>query len=189
MYGKHNNIDLEELKDMVYRKVDYSIIKLEEEFGTDLFLPDIVYDLKGQVAGQANSYYNKIRLNLKAFEIEFEDMLEQTVPHEVCHLYARTHNNDRRIKPHGREWKACMEVLGLKPSRCHTYGLEKARAVRRWAYYCDCDEICGNKHNVSTIIHNRIKRGRRYRCGRCKQTLLTKREKLLMFGSDALITK
>ncbi|MAH46520.1 hypothetical protein CMI37_11850 [Candidatus Pacearchaeota archaeon] len=173
-------LELKELKKRVNEKVDTCLFKLQEKFGTDMVFPTIEYSLRGKVAGQANYGKNKIRLNLKAFELEPADMMDDTVPHEVCHLYAHKHN-PHRIKPHGYEWKECMRALDLTPKRCHSYSLPNARKVRRWTYYCGCAE--GEfVHMISTIIHNRIKRGRSYRCRTCRETLLTKSQRSLIIS-------
>lgn len=43
----------------------------------------------------------------------------ETVVHEVCHIVAAHENLDRKIYPHGREWKALMLKCGVEAKVCH----------------------------------------------------------------------
>jgi SprT protein len=127
------------------------------------------YDLKGKVAGTANSSKNLIRINYVLLKENTEHFIKQTLGHEYAHLI--TDNlwlSDLISKPtaHGREWKKVMRQLGLPPDRCHSYDTTNSstKKQRRWKYTCGCT---GRPHMISTTIHNRIKGGRKYRCQRC----------------------
>ena len=148
----------QEYNERVHNIIAGGISALEKKFGTKLDHPKVSYDLKGLTAGQAICSENKIRLNLQAFEIECEDMMENTVPHELAHLYAHKHFG-RGIKSHGGQWKSVMRALGIKPERCHSYALRKARKHRRFSRHCG---KCGHIFKVTNILINKMKRGLTY---------------------------
>ena len=82
--------------------------------------PEVVFDLRGQAAGQANYLKNKIRFNRDLLEKFTDEFVSQTVPHEFAHLVAYA-KFGRRIKPHGSEWQSVMVALGVKPVRTHNF--------------------------------------------------------------------
>ena len=154
------NQDKKEIEERVEKLFDLASNKLNLK----LKYPKIVYDLKGQVAGQAWYVENKLRLNATALKNYRNDFIEQTVGHEVAHLLAfRKHG--AYIKPHGLEWKNVMRLFKLPPTRCHTYELPSARAVTRKLYVC---ERCGKETGVTQYKHNRWLRGEiSFRCKPC----------------------
>ena len=131
-------------------------------------LPVVVFDLKGTTAGQAWTGENKIRVNLGVLMNPKyqEDMLEQTIPHEVAHLVTRAIWGSQ-VKSHGRQWAFIMNLLGKPAKRCHTYEVEPARKrAKPFRYECDCQT-----HMVSVTIHRRITQGREYKCTDCNGRL------------------
>lgn len=131
--------------------------------------PTIVYGVKGTTAGFANYGRNEIRLNTELLYTEWDDMLNQTVPHEVAHLVAGQVYGFN-IKPHGGEWTLVMLYLGLAPTRCHSYNVKPSRQhARPHTYLCDCKE-----HKVTNYLHNKMQRGRPYTCTTCKGRLIFK---------------
>jgi SprT protein len=158
-----NNMITEDTRREVYNRIDKAIIGLEETFGTTLDQPDVEYNLRGTTAGQAFRLQNKIRLNTYALEHEYDGMMNRTIPHEVCHLYAYKHFGNR-IKPHGREWKLCMRTLGLSEKRCHSYQLPSARKHKKYAFHCS---NCGYEFSLGIVRANKIKRGITYSHKKC----------------------
>ena len=129
--------------------------------------PTISYDLRGQSAGQANYRHNVIRLNRELLEKYTTDFIDQTVPHEFAHLVAyRVYGS--RIKPHGNEWRSIMVALGATPSRTHKYEASKTRHLKKYMYKCNCQ---GKQHELTSIRHNRVRRGAGYLCRACKSVL------------------
>jgi SprT protein len=125
--------------------------------------PVVVFDLKGAVAGQAWLGQNKVRLNLALLNnpAYTEDMLNQTVPHEVAHLV--TYRIWPTAKAHGRQWAYIMNLLGKPAKRCHQYEVEPARKhARPHAYQCNC-----RVHMVTNVLHTRIQSGKQYKCRYC----------------------
>lgn len=139
-------------------------------FGIRLPRPEIRFDLRGQSAGQARLCLSGdcvIRYNPALLGSNPDRFLAETVAHEVAHLVAyRLHG--RGIRPHGPEWQTIMRRYGAEPSRCHSYDLSAAqhRSLRQFRYHCHCRE-----HDLSSIRHNRVLKGRTYYCRRCKTAL------------------
>ena len=148
---------------LVSKKIAELRVKAKVLYGIEID-PIISYDLRGLSAGQANCRENKIRLNCELLEKHAADFVNHTVPHELAHLIAhRVYGH--RINPHGNEWRSVMKSLGVDPSRTHKYEVSKTRQIRRYTYYCNCPD---KKHELTSIRHNRIRRGTKYLCGRCK---------------------
>lgn len=150
------NIKLAETMDVFHRAYP------NQEFST----PNMVYDLKGHTAGYAIGGHT-IRLNagILGNPKHTEDMLHQTLPHEVAHIIVQ------QLYPgaqgHGREWRNMMRLLKLRPDRCHQYDTVAARKKSKpYKYHCGCSE-----HMVSITIHRRILQGRQYRCRQCGYVL------------------
>jgi len=138
-------------------------------------LPEAVIDfsLRGRCAGQARVERNAktfLRINLKLLTENFEDFLEQTIPHEVAHLVVnwQARKKRQRPRPHGPEWQLVMQdCYGLQSVRCHAYQTTSARIVpRNFLYRCDCRE-----HHLTSIMHNRMSHRYKALCKSCKTPL------------------
>lgn len=132
----------------------------------------IRFDLTGKAAGMAlfpSRGTPVIRYNALLLAENRDDFLKRTVPHEVAHIVARRRFG-KKIKPHGAEWRQVMHLFGAEASRCHNYDVSRSirRTLKRYPYRCDC-----TTHQLSSIRHNRVKRGQIYRCISCKQPLIT----------------
>lgn len=129
---------------------------------------------KVRKAGVAKPMEWAVGINLDFLERNTEDMLEETVAHEVAHLLV--HHKYRkyggqRPSAHGREWQALMmRVFKVTPSRTHNYDTSGLGIRRQDRHSYDCG--CGvGHHKVTTTKHNKMKRGRGYRCLTCRLTL------------------
>lgn len=115
-------------------------------------VPAVEFNISGwEVAGRAILYDNIIRLNINHVIHYFDDMITDTVPHEMAHViaYKKYESTD-----HCDNWKSVMRELGISdPQLFHK--LEPAT----WRYTSKC---CGKK--ISTITYNRIKKGKRIVC-------------------------
>ena len=135
-------------------------------FGREFDFPYIKFNKRGKVAGTANHSKNELNFNMVLFKENKEHFLISTIPHECCHLFARTLYGN--ITPHGRQWKSCMLRLGYNPSRCHKYDVTNSTVFhkRKYVYKCSC-----MLHTVSIIRHRRMNKGDIYRCSKCKGKL------------------
>lgn len=73
---------------------------------------------------------------------------------------------------HGSDWKSMMVFFGVDPDRCHDYDYDcskvRTRTIQKWwVYTCKCQI-----HMVSTVIHNRIRKGQERSCCRCESDLV-----------------
>jgi len=107
----------------------------------------------------------KVKFNRYLLETYKDKFIEDTVAHEMAHLFA--HDSNPNCAAHGSDWYYMMFMLGAKASRCHDMETKPARQSRKWNYTCKC----GKDFKVSTIKHNRIQNGTVYRCASCKTRL------------------
>ena len=129
--------------------------------------PYIRLDLRGESAGQAIPAKYQLRFNPVLLNENRQHFIEQTVAHEVAHLLAHELFGPR-VQAHGKEWQAIMvKVFGLPADRCHTYDTKRV-SRQQWIYQCQCE---GKTISLSTIRHNRARRGTVYQCTRCRSPL------------------
>lgn len=152
--------------------VEAAIVKAEKHFGETIPRPNIKFDLRGLCAGKSGFGKGIIRFNVPVAQENTEDFLKQTVPHEVAHWVQRwKYGYDKeRVKSHGWQWRKIMiEVYRLSPKVTHRYKVQKVHAIGLWDYTCGCMD-----HQLSTVRHNRAKRGHVYLCKRCHRQLKRK---------------
>lgn len=142
----------------------------ERHYARPMPKPEIGFDLRGQAAGQARLIpggRSRIRYNPVLLRENPDAFLAQTVAHEVAHLVAFERFGSR-IRPHGPEWQAVMRLFGAEPRRCHDFDVERAtrRRLTRHAYHCAC-----RTHQLTSVRHNRARRGQTYLCRTCRQPL------------------
>jgi predicted SprT family Zn-dependent metalloprotease len=109
------------------------------------------FDKKGYSYVPGSSY---IVINPDFFKNYYDDMLNDTCPHEVAHyvavyLYGIEGNN------HGYLWRMIMSWIGVPAAdRCHQYSLEgvKVRHPRDYHYTCGCP---GFTHCLTLRKHER----------------------------------
>jgi SprT protein len=132
-------------------------------------IPDVrvEFHLEGHSAGEACARTGTTNYNLYLLEKYGERFIERMVPHEVAHVVAeRLHG--KRVRPHGKEWKAVMAFFGAEPRVHHDFESRYARTVVRYPYRCDCEEL----HFLGARSHRRFRRGRtEYTCRRCGRVL------------------
>lgn len=135
----------------------------------NIFIPfqGVKFFNKSKTAGYVFSGDNSIvYLNLELLKKNSEYFANDTIPHEVAHLFAYRLN--KREAHHGKTWKKIMQnVFGLEPKRCHdldTTGV--GRDTQSFKYICAC-----KKHIVGKIRHNKMEKGAKYRCASCYKTL------------------
>lgn len=84
--------------------------------------PEFGWRIKGSSAGTAYYRTREISCNPAYLHVDANDMIAETIPHEVAHIVA----NDlfgREGRGHGVNWKMIMQTTFRKnPERCHTMG-------------------------------------------------------------------
>lgn len=87
-------------------------------------------------AGRATWPDAEIELN-PALEQISEREVERTFLHELAHLIAYERAGNRRIRPHGPEWRRACCDLGIPGERVgHTLPLPSRTLRRKWRYFC-----------------------------------------------------
>jgi predicted SprT family Zn-dependent metalloprotease len=95
-------------------------------------------------AGRAWWPDRSIELNPKLKDCE-PDEVWRTLKHELAHLVAYERCGRRRIEPHGREWQAACNDLGIPGEQpFHTLPFKRRRMKRKHAYICS---------NCFVVIH------------------------------------
>lgn len=159
------------------KKMAWCWATLMQRYNKVLPSPTLEFTLRGTTAGMHFGRTGVINLNLGYVAKNGEDMIEQTVPHEVVHAWltkighpshVRGISNScyfdqfsvrrQRRSPHGPEFMAILGSLGCDEKRTHNYDTSNIRTKKqhRWAYKCPA---CGKLFNVTTCLHNKMMRG------------------------------
>jgi SprT protein len=156
------------------------LVKAQTKYGTKNIqvIPEIRYNTKGKVAGWAHSSRTKpyIDINPILLNENVEEVINQTVPHEMAHIVANMVycvNYVYNIKPHGREWASVMNTFGVPAERCHNMDVStivsKRNKGKEFQYTCNCQDRI---HKLSELKHRRFHlEGYAYQCRYCKKTL------------------
>lgn len=141
------------LRQKVSAAVEDSFLRAEKHYKKKFPRPEVRFDIRNTNGGEAWMKRNLIRLNLTFLVENEKDFLASTVPHEVAHLvahhvYDSKPMNGKKVKPHGKEWREAMEVLGLPPKTKHTYDLtsldlHKRKRVKR---------IVGTREKIANLL-------------------------------------
>jgi len=132
----------------------------------------VCFDLKGRSAGmyRVASGAREIRYNPYLFAKYYNENVTTTVPHEVAHYLTDAVYGYRNVRPHGREWRNVMRLLGANDAvRCN-FDLDgiPVRRYRMIRYVCRCQS-----HELTSVRHNRVKhKGARYFCRACRTELV-----------------
>lgn len=116
-------------------------------------------------AGRAFLKHSRIELNPRLKDLpagQREDELLQTLLHELAHLFASARAGQRRIAPHGSEWRQACHDLGIAgEDRCHNLDFAPRRLARKYAYHCpQCRAVLQRVRRIS----------RRVACYKCCRT-------------------
>ncbi len=167
----------DEIQTRIISKVKLCLQLVEGRHGLDLPIPTIDYSMVGATSGQANLKTWAIKLNSILLMENLEEMINDTVPHEVAHLAVHAVYPNRRVV-HGPEWATMMILFGLEPTRCHNYDTTNSSRKRRaWTYICACEHERGkNKtHLLGAKRHRKQQaQGLTYYCRDCRAFLVLK---------------
>lgn len=158
--------------------------KLQERSHLVRPYPKFSFDLRGRAAGEARGGHS-ISLNMGFVARYADDMINQTVPHEIVHCwlyaigdpshvvnYEQSLSNfmygGRRTKrsPHGQTFMYTLGTLGCRQERTHSFDVSEV--VNGHKYGCGCP---GKVFVVSTRKHHIIQSGRSCWCRKCKVNL------------------
>ena len=141
-------------------------------YGCDFPGIPVHFDLKGKCSGmyQVRRSGRRIRYNPWLFAKYYQENLNETVPHEVAHYVVDCLYGNRRVKPHGIEWRRVVQALGGKPKATGNYDLEgiPVRRYQTFPYRCGC-----RVHQLTKIRHGKIQKQRSsYCCQFCGNQLV-----------------
>ncbi|MFC3284626.1 SprT family zinc-dependent metalloprotease [Litchfieldella rifensis] len=129
--------------------------------------PRVWLDLRGKSAGQAHFGRGGLRFNPVLYCENRHPFLREVVPHEMAHWLIQHLEGGPRMRPHGREWQTVMRRLfGLEPRVTHRFDVRHSSPAP-YCYRCSCDE-----HHFTARRHALARRGTRYQCRQCAQTLV-----------------
>ena len=116
--------------DLVQKRADEIVAKLAK-----LGLPKVEFsvelaDLKSGVAGDANFYFKRVRISKDYLKEHTKEILDTTVPHEVCHIYVAKYFPFAK-QAHGPEFRRMMAKLGCDGSTRHSMARPAAQGPRR----------------------------------------------------------
>jgi len=158
---------------------------LEKRYRKPMPIAKIEIDSIGCLFGYATPLKSLIVLNKDlCFNPKYwNKQLNDTLPHEICHLVSGLINDvyyHGRHTAHGRAWKECMRVIGLVPNRCGHLDDEIKETIslrivkRKYVYECPC----GKTFNLTAVLHNKIQRGNNRTCRACHGRIVFKGEKI-----------
>jgi SprT protein len=171
----------DQLHARIIQKAKETVDKINNHYHLDMKVPPIYYDVTGTTAGLAKSASMSVHLNPTLLLQNLEDSINNTLPHEVCHLgVMQKAIKEKKAFPkaHGAEWKLMMYVVGVPAKNCHSYDVtDVKKPVAEYEYKCNCTKSI----IVGQVIHNKIKDGRKYTCKKCN-TILKNGERVMKFG-------
>lgn len=139
------------IRERVEQKVRETIALAENKFNQTFEIPRVSYKLGGhRVAGRADLRAWTIKLNPNYFADNEDQMINQTVVHEIAHLldYKMYPENfiarrGQKRSLHGPTWKRIMMALGVRPATGHTMKIKDApqrqgRRGQKFAWTCSC---------------------------------------------------
>lgn len=153
--------------------------------------PRLEFTLKNCCAGTHTGRTGIINLNMAFVAKNGQDMVDQTVPHEVVHAWLTVTRDPSHVRsydsmqgwmainriygirtrrpkrnPHGDTFMQTLASLGCTPTRCHNYDTSelKLKSQNRWDYKCP---KCGKEYRLTTCLHNKIRRGQIRFCIPC----------------------
>ncbi|PMR70062.1 SprT family zinc-dependent metalloprotease [Halomonas heilongjiangensis] len=159
-------LDHEALLAALHERVE-AAWRLCREVHSGLPRPRVWCDLRGKSAGQAHFGRGGLRFNPVLLAENREAFLVEVVPHEMAHWLVQHLDDGHLARPHGREWQTVMRRLfGLEPRTTHRFDTHRASPAPH-RYRCACRE-----HGFTARRHALARRGHRYRCRHCAQTLV-----------------
>lgn len=158
-------------KSQTTAKFDQLVAKLQTKYQVTN-KPTLEFKKIGKSAGYFIPRDNVIVLNPDFYTNHADDMINNTLPHELAHAYAHYHFRIKlgmRIKVHGPSWASVMNFLGLPAERCHTYDTDGiGRNTRPYSGFC-CHTL-----KITKRMFNKIQAtGKRcpYYCRKCNKRL------------------
>nr|WP_086984549.1 SprT family zinc-dependent metalloprotease [Vibrio aphrogenes] len=145
----------------IQRSLITHLTKAQQALGCSFSMPEILYNVRGKVAGKAYLRQWQIRLNPTLLLENEQAFVQEVVPHELAHLVV--YHQFGRVKPHGKEWQYVMgHIFNLTPTTRHNFDISSVQG-QTFPYWCQCRE-----HQLSIRRHNKVlRRQTQYHCTIC----------------------
>lgn len=132
----------------------------ESTYGVDFSDVEVSFKLRGKCAGKAKALVNRIggeifkatdlrlEFNATAIDLHYEEMVKNTIPHEVAHLVCYV--NPKLGSGHDIGFKRVCKGLGGCGSTTHSMELPSAKTTRKYRYRASCGtavELTSRRHN------------------------------------------
>ena len=148
-------------KSEIYTRVDHFISIASDAYNIELEGPHVRFDKRGTTGGTANCSLNELNFNAGLMLDNWDEYLNQIIPHEVAHLVkGAVYGTERKgelMRSHGTYWQRIMRQFGIEPDRSHNMDISKVQQPKRkFVYECKC---CSIEFVLSSVKHNRIVRG------------------------------
>lgn len=119
----------------------------------------------GTVAGLAYPETLMIELNAQLFLANKSVFLDEIIPHETAHILQFILYPEAK-KPHGKEWKKIMKLLGVNPDTYHDMDMSEIDNGY-FRYTCGC-----KTHSLTKRLHKRTQEGQATQCVECNSRLV-----------------
>lgn len=161
----------------IYKKVKNTIILADKKLNfpnkISSYGLNIVYIQSERKLGSAQIAFDDdykggalliLRINIDAYRQNKDAMLNDTIPHEIAHFICMVNYMEKKIKPHGKEWKAVCSALGGSPKALANEQdfdrslLVSKRKSKKFLYILDN----GYELELTSVRHNKIMKGTVY---------------------------
>lgn len=121
----------------------------------------VVFFAKGGNAGVAkcretfNGAMYNIEFNVSYIHANFDEMVNNTLPHEIAHVMGHIATGKM---DHGPVWKRMCRAIGGSGNRTHNYEVKRARRTRKILYIASCGTEIWLTKNMHTKIQNGSRR-------------------------------
>ncbi len=164
------------MNNQIQNKID-EVQNTLESFGLAKFGFSVAINtLKPGQAGCANTFWNKIILSADYIKEFADQVINVTLPHEICHLYINKYF-PRAKQHHGPEFRRLMNLLGLDGKTYHTMQLanptRKTKTKTRYVYIAE---------KSNTLVNLTLGQHQKMVSGASSFTLKTTGEKLKFTG-------
>jgi SprT protein len=161
----------------IYIRVDHFIAIANNEYQRELEGPHVRFDKRGTCGGTADFSLNELNFNARLMLENWDEYLNQIIPHEVAHLVKNAVFGTKRkgalMRSHGTYWQRIMRVFGISSDRTHNMDVSNvAQPKRKFLYECQC---CKVEFILSSVKHNKAVRGTK-RLSHCGETIVLLKE-------------
>lgn len=144
--------------DIIKAEAEKTIAKLESLGFPRIDIQYVVTKINPKTAGQARYKGNIVTINELYMKDHEQQIVEQTLPHEICHLYQHKYFPTAK-QAHGPEWKRLMMAVGCKPDTYHSMIIPEQKANKRKKIRYIYTTECGKTARLTKQQHEHVQIG------------------------------